>query len=458
MSAFLFLAAHLVLPLFGAAAAWHPSLRRAPLALRGSGAFLGGAVVLTLEGMLWSVLGVRWTVTSLGLPAVVLSSGLAWFWARQPAAAWRREPCRPAVAVAGLAATAGGLLQLAVAAVSGRAASVDLVLFWGVKASHWAAAGGLDAPALADAFAIHTHPSYPPLFSTVLAWGALVAGELPWLAVPATSVLWVAATVPVVLHPLGQRVGGEHALAVTGFWTVGVTAALVAGCCAGNAEPPLVAFTTAAVVAALVGVVAGDRRFDGVAAVAAAGAVLSKNEGAVAVASIVAGLLMVALWRRESPPLRRALPLVAGAAAAFLGWVGVRLALGLPLTDPIRERAFAISFDHLGTILGSVPGHLGAGTRGLAWLVPLALLLVVGRRRLGELLPALGLAAGLIAFLGLYYLHAEGDPARLISWTLPRVTVPALSALILAAGMGTGPLDPLRSDPTGRELELEADR
>jgi len=439
VSAILFLVAHLLVPAFGAAAAWHPSLRRAPLALRGSAAFLGGAVLLTLEGMLWSLLGVRWTVASLGLPAIALSAGLAWAWARRPAVAWRREACRPAVAAAGLTAVAAGLLQLLLAAVSGRAASVDLVLFWGVKATHWVAAGGLEAATLAHAFAIHTHPSYPPLFPTVLAWGTLVAGELPWLAVPVTSVLWVAATVPVVLHMLELRVGREHAVAVTGFWTVAVAAALVAGCCAGNAEPALVAYTTTALVAALV---VANRRLGLVAVVAAMGAVLTKNEGGIAVGLTVVGLLLADLFGRRSRPLRGALPLLAGAAVGLSGWLGARLALGLPLTDPIRERAFALSFDHLGTILAAAPQNLAAGTRGLAWLIPLALLLAVERRRLVELLPALALAVGLLTFLGVYYLHAHGDPSALISWTLPRVTIPALSALILAAGLGAGRLDP----------------
>lgn len=453
MSGLAFVAAHLLLPVLGAAVAWHPSLRRAPLPLRVSAASLGGAVVLTLEGMLWSALGVRWTVVSLALPAAALSSSLAWVWSRRPAATWRRGHYRPAVAVAGLAVTVGGLVQLAAAAVSGRAASVDLLLFWGVKVTHWVAAGGLDAPALAHSFAIHTHPSYPPLFSTVLAFGALVAGELPWLAVPATSLLWVAATVPVVVHLVGQRVVGEHALVVTGFWTVAVTAALVAGCCAGNAEPALVAYTTTLLAAMLVAGVEGDRKLDVMVAVAAAGAVLTKNEGGIAVALILVGVLV-----RNPRAWRRAVPLASGAVVGILSWLAVRWGLGLPLTDPIRERALAVSFDHLGTILAAVPGHLGAGTRGLAWLVPCALFLAVPRKRLLELLPALTLAGGLFAFLVVYYLHAAGDPSRLISWTLPRVTLPALSALILAAGLGTGRQHPPDPDPAGREVELTVDR
>jgi hypothetical protein len=247
-------------------------------------------------------------------------------------------------------------------------------------------------------------------------------------------------------------VNGEHALVVTGFWTVAVTAALVAACSTGNAEPPLVAYTTTALLATLAGA-AGDRRFDLLAAIGAAGALLTKNEGAIAVALVLIGVV-----GRDRRVARRALPLLGGAVVGFSTWLAARLTLGLPLTDPIRERALAVSFEHLGTIVASMPGHLGAGTRGLAWLIPLALLLAVPRKRLLELLPALTLAGGLLAFLVVYYLHAEGDPSRLISWTAPRVTLPALSALILAAGLGTGRQHPPDPDPAGWEGELTADR
>jgi hypothetical protein len=45
------------------------------------------------------------------------------------------------------------------------------------------------------------------------------------------------------------------------------------------------------------------------------------------------------------------------------------------------------------------------------------------------------LAAGLLLFLTFDYLHDKDDPTERIGWTAPRVTQPALSAVILAAGM-----------------------
>ena len=51
--------------------------------------------------------------------------------------------------------------------------------------------------------------------------------------------------------------------------------------------------------------------------------------------------------------------------------------------------------------------------------------------------PALGLTAGILFFLVYDYLHDSDLPRIRIEWTLPRVSQPALSALILAAGLGS---------------------
>jgi hypothetical protein len=226
---------------------------------------------------------------------------------------------------------------------------------------------------------------------------------------------------------------------------VACCAALAASCSAGNAEPPLLLYETVALAAVL----ANPERHRFLAAVALCGAVLSKTEGALGAALILLGLAASG-GRRWPPQRRKTLAVLALAtASAAAGWLLLRLAFGLPLTDPIREPAFRLSFQHLGAILAAVPSGLAAGTRGLALLVPLAILAWTGARRWREAAPALTLAGGLLAFLGFYYLHVVGDPARLIGWTLPRVSIPALSALILAAGVTSGPVG------TGeRELEV----
>jgi hypothetical protein len=49
----------------------------------------------------------------------------------------------------------------------------------------------------------------------------------------------------------------------------------------------------------------------------------------------------------------------------------------------------------------------------------------------------LSLAAGILAFLVFDYLHDDRSPSERIRWTTPRVSQPALSAVILAAGVAT---------------------
>ena len=94
--------------------------------------------------------------------------------------------------------------------------------------------------------------------------------------------------------------------------------------------------------------------------------------------------------------------------------------------------------------------HLSAGTAGLSWLIPLALLAASARRIRASLVPALALGAGLLLFFFFDYLQDPTDPAIRIGWTLPRVSQPALSALILAAGIaGAARIRSLHRDEPG---------
>jgi len=87
-------------------------------------------------------------------------------------------------------------------------------------------------------------------------------------------------------------------------------------------------------------------------------------------------------------------------------------------------------------MLTRLPAALEAGTYGVSWILPLVLL-IAARPRVRSLLPAFALGAGLMAFLVFDYLHDREDPAIRIQWTAPRVSQPALSALILASGLAS---------------------
>jgi len=430
---------HGVLALCGGAAAWHPALRRTPLLVRTSAALACGTLALAVEAILWALLGIPWTTLTLALPLAGVSCTLALLWARTatPCQHPALGPSRPiALVAAGIAL--GALAHFALAALTSLGSASDLVLFWGVKGLHFAAAGGPDPATLAGAFAAHTHPSYPPLYPVLLAWWTLLAGALPWRLVPVASSLYLAAALPLVYHLLRRACPPDLAAGVTALWATALSAALVQARSAGNAEPLLLLFVTVAVTALLTEPQPPAAVPRWTAALALSGAVLTKNEGAVAAVLLVGGVMLRdRLWRRR-PAARALLGLAWPPLAAWTLWLVLRLVCGLPLTDPIREPALVMSFAHVGTILAAASEHLGAGSRGLAWLVPLAVLAVRCRgQSLVRVVPALVLGGGLPAFLFVYYLHAVGDPSQLIDWTFPRVTLPALSALIIAAGVAT---------------------
>ncbi|MBC8646539.1 MAG: hypothetical protein H7X85_05210, partial [Thermoanaerobaculia bacterium] len=129
-------------------------------------------------------------------------------------------------------------------------------------------------------------------------------------------------------------------------------------------------------------------------------------------------------------------PLIAHAVGGVSAWFGFQLLSGLPVGYRGHGRLLDLHPEHLASIGREMFRNLGAGTYGIAWGVP-ALLLIVFWRRAGPALPALAMAAGILAFLAFDYLHDAADPWERIGWTLPRVSQPALSALILGAGLAT---------------------
>ena len=83
-------------------------------------------------------------------------------------------------------------------------------------------------------------------------------------------------------------------------------------------------------------------------------------------------------------------------------------------------------------------------------------MLIAARPALTRLLPAITLAAGLLAFLVFDYLHDRENPALRIVWTAPRVSQPALSALILAAGLAAFDVERRRRRSTASDAASAA--
>jgi hypothetical protein len=449
----LFAASLAALPALGFGAASHRSVRSLFLPARVGAALALGSVALTITALLLSTAGIPWSVAALSVPPLALSLVLRARWRRETPEPGRRfSPSRPMVAAS---ATAGGLglAHLSVALATASATSTDFLLFWGVKAARFAQARAVDVALLRWPYFAHAVPDYPPAVPILQAWSALWTGELPWRLVPVTTAVWAAAAAPLLLALLRRRLDDDGALAVTGFWVAALSISLAHALSGGNAEAPLLFFETLAVAALLVEPAGGSTppsRF--LPSLMLAGAALTKVEGSVAVLVIVAGTLardFAEPRRRRSrssaAPIAAALRLLAGPAAAVSCWFAFQAIHGLRVGYRGHGDLFALHAGHLPEILGGMLTNLGAGTAGLSWAIPL-LLLLHARPDPRALAPALALTGGLLLFLAFDYLHDENTPSERIHWTTPRVSQPALSALILAAGIATGGRTASRGD------------
>ena len=433
----LFAVGHLLLVPLGAGLAFHPSLRRQSLPVRLSAALAAGAVGLTVEALALTALGIRWTPALLGTPLLVISATLAWRWSRADAApdgrASRATPRGAAFALAS-AASLLAIAHLSASLVTERATSVDYVFFWGVKAARFAAARAVDPVLLGWEYFFHAVPSYPPLVPVVEALPAMLAGGMPWKTGPLAALFWLVGALPVVWAALRRRLPDDGAAAVAGFWTAALAVSLVWSFSGGNGEAPLLFFLTVAG-ATLLAEQTGDARV--LPAVALAGAALTKVEGLVGAALLVAGVALRDRLAGRPRAIALGAALGTAPAAAVLLWFGFQRAVGLPAGYAGHGFFFDLHFENLGRILSAALENLSAGTAGLSWIFPAAVLLLARPRR--DALPALAVAAGTLAFLVFDYLHDAGDPSLRIGWTLPRVTQPGLSLWILAAGMaGSG--------------------
>lgn len=442
-----YLLAQLAILGFGAGAAFHPSVRTMSVAARAAVSLAAGAVALTLEATLFSTLALPWSVAGLAAPLGCLSLWLGWMWSRRHAAP--RPDWSGSAWVAGIAGFCclAAVGFLGVSFFSSAATSVDFLFFWGVKAARFAAARGIDANFLRSLFSYHAVPDYPPLVPVVDAWGSLIAGRLPWRLVPILSAGWLAATIPVVFERCRRLLPDNAAAALTAFWTCALSVSLAYSCSGGNAEAPLLFFETIAVVWLLTEREANESRF--VPALALCGAALTKVEGSLAVICLVLGMACVEPgWHRR---LCRSLALGLAPAAGVAVWFLYQRSKALPIGYRSHGKLLDLHLDHLGPILAGMLRFLNAGSLWLAWLVPLGMLL---ERRSGwkRAAPALGLTAGILFFLVYDYLHDSDLPRIRIEWTLPRVSQPALSALILAAGLAS-----LRREETRAADRTQAD-
>ena len=428
-----FLAAVLALPLLGAGAAFHPSVRSERLLARVAAALAMGTVTLTLTGLLLTWASVPWSLAALAAPPLGASLLLGLSWSHRPAPPPRSGRPSRGVAIAAISIAAISMLGLFWTLVTEGATSVDYLFFWGVKAARFAAARAIDPELLRWKYFGHAVPDYPPSVPILQAWGAMAAGRLPWRLVPVCSLLWIAAAAPLVLALLRRRLSDDAATAVTTFWIAATSITLAQSYSGGNAEAQLLFFETLAVAALLAeDTDGGASRF--LPALMLAGAVLTKVEGSAAALAIVAGTVVRDAIEHRGRVLWRALPLVLAPAACILTWFSFQRHFGLAVGYRSHGSLMGVSARFLPTILCEGLRNLDAGTLWLSWAIPIAFLLAA-RPDPRRLLPALALIAGMCGFLVFDYMHDADDPSQRIGWTTPRVSQSALSACILAAGL-----------------------
>lgn len=434
-AAVVYLLSHAALLGFGAFAAFHPSVRDLSVTARAAAAFGAGAVVLALEATLWSILGIPWSAAVLSLPLLLLT-GLSSWRLRARATGRSASPSfspSAAVAVSGVA-IAAGLAHLSLSLATSRSTSADFLFFWGVKAVRFVEAKGFFVALLDWAYFAHAVPDYPPLVPVVQAWGVLAAGEMPWRRAPLAAVVWLAAALPLLLALLRRRLSGDAAAAVTAFWGVALAVSLAHSYSGGNAEAPLLFYVSVAAGALLAERDEGPSPSRFLPALFLAGAALTKVEAVPAVGLLALGTVARDFLDRRPRSVRRALPLLLWPALALASWFCFQAVSGLRVGYRGHGSFFALTGEHAATIVRESARQLSAGTGWLSWILPL-LFLAASPRRWRTALPGLLFSAGLLLFFLFDYLHDRFDPALRIEWTLPRISQPALSVLILAAGV-----------------------
>ena len=434
----IYLLAHGLVAVLGLPVLWMGEVRSWSLPARAAAAFAVGAVVLAVESTLSTMLGVDWH------PAIILGPPLllAVFMARRARgvkSSTGRAAFRPGSGAAAFGLLVGGVAvgHLTLSLVTARATSTDFLLFWGVKAVHFAGAKAVDPMLLRHPWFIHAQPFYPPLVPTLDAWSVLAAGHMPWRAAPLVAVLWFVAAAILILQIQRHQIGDRNAVLVCAFWMAALSASLVSSFSGANAEAPLLLYETTAGILLLTEGPKPDVGRRTLAGIFLAGAVLTKVEGTVGSVLLILGTVLRDLfvagrrlrWRETAGLL------VPPVGAGLLWWSYVRQ-FGIPSSYSAKGRLTEIHWGKLAELAGPLVEGLSAGTAWLAWILPLLLILGVARqRRYGEALPGIVASAGLFAFFVFLYLHETTSQAMRISWEIPRISQPPLSLLIVVAAL-----------------------
>ena len=376
-------------------------------------AFLAGALLLTIEATLFTIVGLRWSAFALALPLLVAS-------------AFRLEDRRAhlsgqvgRLSSIGIVIAIMAIAHFLLSIITTQSVSPDFVLFWGTKASRFALAHSLDPTLLLSRYP-PPRVDYPPLVPIVEAWGALFTRQLPWITAASMSAIWLAAAVPVIRWL-------TNSWEATAFWTAAMCASQAFSGGGGNAEAMLIAFLSVGAAA-----IVANETF--IAAIAFAGAALTKEEAFITIAAILVGVII------RDRHIKRAAILAAATIGGASIWFAYQKRFGLPIGYERFNMRTHLHWSNLPTIVREAPKSLAAGSFGLAWLVPLVIVIVIAvrePRRLINTLPLLVPIPLLFTFFVFLYLQYESALAMRMWWILPRISQPPMSLLILAAAFAS---------------------
>jgi hypothetical protein len=464
MTIALYVAAYALIPLFGVSALrWSREGALGSRAGRLAFAFLAGALLLTIEATLFSIAGIRWSVPALALPLIAitvaslvvapgtrarnprpaLAEGEASLDASIDPAVHASIPAsiEPPMASRRHARAPTALLLLAVAhvaltIVTTQSVSPDYLLFWGVKAVRFAMARGIDAGFLFTGFS-PPQPDYPPLVPVLQGWGVQVAGAMPWLTGAAMSAVWLLAAALVIRDLLAAAGAPRYAAP---FWTLAMALSFGATGCGGNAEAMLIAYLSVGALA--MALETHHPRCRWIVAIALAAAALTKAEALFAIGTLLVGVAVRDLVRRDRRGFVR-LGMHGAAAIAGIGlWFAYQFRFGRAIGFHRFTSVKQFYAGNLAVLLREGPSHLGAGAWGLSWLLALAVVAAVAiraPRRLVAASPLLLPVPLFFAFFVFLYLQYANGLSMQLAWTLGRISQPALSFLILGAALVSAP-------------------
>jgi len=331
-----------------------------------------------------------------------------------------RRPSLPALII-----VAWTTLQAALAAATPLSA-FDGIVTWAFKAHALLVFGTPDSPPFDPALYPGPHPEYPILWPEIQATALRINGGYDDAVLRANAIAVLGCLVLGAYALLADRVGPWWSLAFLAPFAA--SPVVIANASAGNADAILAGLLAITLVATLRALTdEADARLLPLAALFAAAAVLTKNEGLLGTVAILAAAAIVTRRRAVLYP-------AIAAAAVYLPWRAFRAAHDL--TDPdfaANTSHFRDRIDEIPGIVATIAGRILAPSAwGLATILAVVVLaLAPGRIRTLAVVWAALLGAGLTVS----YLATSLDPGARLTSNAERTTLQFVLGLLCLAAL-----------------------